>query len=169
MLFLNVNCWWSISHLQLWLFLWRNGFKWSGVSVSKNEQILFWWCCMFLLSSLQSPVCVYWAATQLNHWWGVFLKVEWPLVLLMDRPEVGKLMLATKATHKRSDWLIFCSFPRSTDYGRSIRWEGARCGQRGLCSGWYVIDLAGSCCILELLLNAVCSWWCVPAELLAPK
>lgn len=109
--FFNVNCWWSISHLQLWLFLWRNGFKWSGVSVSKNEQILLWWCCMFLLSSLQSPVCVYWAATQLNHWWGVFLKVEWPLVLLMDRPEVGKLMLATKATHKRSDWLIFCSFP----------------------------------------------------------
>lgn len=31
------------------------------------------------------------------------MKVEWPPVLLTDRPEVGRLMLATKATHERND------------------------------------------------------------------
>ena len=46
---------------------------------------------------------VYGAATQLSHWWGVYLKVEWPPVLLMDRPEAGKLMLAM---HERNDLLI---------------------------------------------------------------
>ena len=70
----------------------------------------------------------------------------------------GKTHVSHKSNTQEERLTHILLFPRSTDYGRSIRWEGARCGQRGLCSGWYVIDLAGSCCILELLLNAVCSW-----------